>query len=587
MTDFAATAIRPAINKAVDAPPAPHCFYPLNMGRLDAQEIMARRLFRPRHNADAVSLPNPMDWRGEAYGADRNMRMLIQGFGMLRGLVGAFDDYADKAEIAEYFMGFFRDWLAAHEGEAPVMQESRMPSDYSRYDMAVGFRAATLAFFLSRARFFGIALSDGDHAALGALTDWHIAYLTNENNISDNNHGIYELHGLMALAKAAATPDNPRDAEAQFALRQMEKLIRSQFDDHGIHKEHSPSYHFMATDKFDEAVSSGWYAGSEVIPARILQAKAQFAWLLDPAGKHICVGDSAGRRPGFPLAPRGGEKTGLIVPPTSASGYFIARSCENTPLAEASMACLFGAYHSKTHKHRDCLSLEWFDKGKKIICDSGKYGYFSDKYRMYFLSARAHNSVEAEGFDTLKQTPYGVAQGGAEILAPDICALRAEISFPSFSHARHVYMRAGKWLIVLDDAEYAEKTALTQWFHLDRHYLPVSISGERLAFRHAESGDALIARRLAEGEARLHIGDESLMQGFISETGGEYAPAPAVGFTAQAARASFATIWAFSERDEEDATEFIAAHGNAPPPAAKNNAQGMKARLSSLLNFTV
>ena len=60
---------------------------------------------------------------------------------------------------------------------------------------------------------------------------------------------------------------------------------------------------------------------------------------------------------------------------------------------------LTASHRLEAHKHSDCLSLIWQERGESLSVDSGKYGYERDRMRGYFLSTRAHNTVEVDSRD--------------------------------------------------------------------------------------------------------------------------------------------------------------------------------------------
>ncbi|TOE66099.1 hypothetical protein CGJ38_24230, partial [Vibrio parahaemolyticus] len=72
----------------------------------------------------------------------------------------------------------------------------------------------------------------------------------------------------------------------------MEELIFSQFTREGIHKEHSPHYHFYATDTALSIIKTGWYSSSKTIEDIVLLADRNKCWMVDPLKRPVCVGDS-------------------------------------------------------------------------------------------------------------------------------------------------------------------------------------------------------------------------------------------------------------------------------------------------------
>ena len=63
------------------------------------------------------------------------------------------------------------------------------------------------------------------------------------------------------------------------------------------------------------------------------------------------------------------------------------------------------------HGHADALNVEWMWKNQLFFTDTGRYTYEEGKWRRYFKSTRAHNTVTVDGLD---QTPYLFTQQWGE-----------------------------------------------------------------------------------------------------------------------------------------------------------------------------
>ena len=172
------------------------------------------------------------------------------------------------------------------------------------------------------------------------------------------------------------------------------------------------------------------------------------------------------------------------------SGYFIARdrwpaSAEDAP--SCSYLAQTAAFHSRTHRHADDLSMIWYDRGSDILVDSGRYGYigktekgsdlwnegfwYSNPYRMYCETTRAHNTVEIDGRDNPRRgvAAYGSAIGRWGTADGGVVFCETEVKlFKSIRFARVLVFVPGQWLLVFDwlhdnlDATHDYR----QWFHL-------------------------------------------------------------------------------------------------------------------------
>ena len=522
-------------------------------GRLIAEQ----RLFHPRRDADQQELAFPLDWEAPDRAADRNWRMQLQGFTMLHPLMNVFDELEAKGEALDYFFDVLSDWWARYSDDPVDIVTSRMPDSYAWYDMSVGFRALTIAFFAERIAWNEIELDPKRRDLLASAITKHREHLRRPEVFYPNNHGIFQIHGLMGLTRASDDADSKSD-DTHYASEMMANLMESQFDANGVHREHSPHYHIFVLRTFDLLMLSAWYESSPELRQRLEKAHSVTKWLVDPEKRPACIGDSIPTVQDLEF-PNGGNGS-LQTSSFHDSGYAIVRSPWNTPPKEATYLFLTGAYYSKTHKHRDCLSFEWYDRGRKRLSDSGKYGYNNDRYRTYVLSNRAHNTVEIEGFDMLKMSPYGSAIKRVEEHSDGVTQLEAQLRFKAFTHTRNLYLSPGRWLIVDDQLSFTRRRGTTQWNHLALGSTLTSVGHGRMVFQ-AKDGLDLVVTNLTGATAEVLHGDTEKWQGFISEGDNHIEPGYAVGFTTLDKETRITTALSLDQENEYPALAFAASLG--------------------------
>ncbi|WP_445157483.1 heparinase II/III domain-containing protein [Halomonas sp. E14] len=530
-----------------------HRIFPPGEYEGTCKDIVKNRVFKPRKDCDAVHLNFPIDWEATEKKEDRNWRMQLQGWTFFHPIMNFFDTYDDKNELVSYFLDVFCDWYSAYGNDPSDTTTTRMPSSYAWYDMSVGFRALILAFFKNRTDVYELKLSEKEELLLLKLAEKHVANLTTEATFSLNNHGVFQIQGLMGLLHTFQLGDK---TNYSYAMRKMEDLVQSQFDANGIHLEHSPHYHFYVLATFNAVVKSGWYGESNIIIPRLQKAEEAKKWLVDPLKRPLCFGDSIlteQKTVEFPQA--SGD---YLLSDFSSSGYAIIRSPWDEAPGKASMLSLSAAYHSKSHKHRDCMSFEWFDHGKKIICDSGKYGYRSDKYRNYFLSSRAHNSVEIEGFDILKIKPYGSAVKAVEAQESGIFKITAGIEYPAIKFTRELYFKPGAWVVVKDNLDFAREREFTQWFHFNKDYSIKKATGSHVWLLGEKDNQVYIDCLNQKVQPEIYYGDEDEMQGFLCEKDYQYTPSIALGFSGNAKKSIVTTVLSLGKEKREEALDFVA-----------------------------
>jgi pimeloyl-ACP methyl ester carboxylesterase len=492
-----------------------------------AVNLVSRRLLKPGRGREDFSLPVEIWWEAEERSEDRNWRMQLQGWAMFHPILSVFDGSDQKDRIVAYFFGVARSWWRQYGADPVVVASGPMPSSYAWYDMSVGFRALVLAFFADRISAHDLGISAEERELLDALAAKHIASLEAEETFSLNSHGILQSHGLMALAQTFPGLGDAERAKHR-ALEMMVAVLDDQFDSNGLHREHSPDYHFYVLKTFEAVAKSGWYDSSEIAHI-IAKARSMNKWLVDPAKRPVCIGDSILTEQDAVEFPDSGDE--VILSQFDDSGYAVLRSGWAVPAKSAAMVFLMGAFHSKTHKHRDCLSFEWFDRGRRLLCDGGKYGYRDDKYRRYCLAGKAHNSVEIEGFDILKMKPYGSAIIEPVSLGDGVYRLSGAFNYAAISHKRHLYVTPGEWIVVIDELKYARARNSVQWFHLHSDFQLVSSAGRSVVAKDRRGQFVYLDCLDANAACGMHLGDVDRMQGFISEKDNEMTPALTVGFS--------------------------------------------------------
>ncbi|SFJ97727.1 Heparinase II/III N-terminus [Desulfomicrobium apsheronum] len=539
-----------------------HCFlhriFPIEFYE-DTEKLVNDRVFKPRKDSEPLLLTFPLDWESKERVVDRNWRMQLQGWTFLHPIMNIFDNYKKKDDILDFFFDAITDWWRFYGQDPEDIVTTRMPKSYAWYDMSVGFRALAITFFINRITCWQMKISKERSKLLEEVAVKHIRHLLKPIVFSMNNHGLFQSHGLVGLLKTSPHLSESLDSDLEYAIGLVEQLIISQFSDLGVHLEHSPHYHFYALNTLQAQIDSGWYHDRPRIITIAANANNNSKWLLDPFKRPVCVGDSiltVQKDIEFPNTHHGK----YIHSKISHSGYSVVRSGWGECPEISSMLFFTGAYHSKSHKHRDCLSFDWFDRGARIICDSGKYGYKSDVYRNYFLSTRAHNSVEIEGFDILTIKPYGSIVENPKEIKQGLFYLKGTLDYPAVKHCREIYFKPGNWVLIKDSLSFARARGFKQWFHLNKGYCLENIMKNFACFRDGNGTKFLIECLDKELNVELHYGDSDNMQGFICEKDYQFMPSFAVGFSGQGKKKEVFTILSLSKNAHDNAKKFLSSN---------------------------
>lgn len=421
----------------------------------------------------------PFDWSADP-NTDRNWRFRINALEHLDAYFHGLARTGDPRYYAIIEQAVF-DWI-----DYNLVRDGR--NDFKWYDMSAGIRAARLASLY----YHGISrgeLDEGELRLLLAAMDMHVEALKNPRYLNPGNHGLFQMNGLAAICHVARVLRSCDEA-GPYARRAFQHLAEAQFTPEGMHAEHSSQYHPWAIRMIEEMLSFGYLGGIDT--SFLDAAKANTIHWFYPDGEMHLLGDSGelhacrirNIHPYVEFLCAGGE-AGVAPAETFSwlpqSGYAIARSSWDVkPLSGQSFLFLNAAFHSQAHRHADDLSILWYDAGRPILVDSGKYTYDVDEWREYVKSTRAHNTVEVDESD-FSMSPgdaYGSALKGYS-RAGDAVLMIAEVAHrrPRVHQRRLVAFVPGKMLVVIDamDGGWREHV-YRQWFHFHES-LQVALDG--------------------------------------------------------------------------------------------------------------
>lgn len=354
-----------------------------NYRQKNVQRTIDQFLFRPRRDSSEHRITCPIDFQASGPKGDRNWQMQFHGWAFFKPMVNVFDDLkeANQRKVLSLFLRAARDWWDTFSLDRDDVVPERVPDTYVWYDMSVALRALYVAFFWNRINFHRLEIEPEERDLVVRLAAKHRRNLGNPTTFSLNNHGIWQAHALMMLNLVFGFEESGF-RRSSLPVKMMGQLVANQFDSNGIHREHSPHYHFFALRAFEQATSTGLYPRR--LTKRLRAATDVGKWLVDPLKRPVLVGDSLLTVQSHVDFPQSGGRE-PVVSDLRKSGIAIVRSNWSQQPQASGMVYFMNAFHSTVHKHRDCLSFEWFDRGRRLVVDGGKYGYSKDKFRHHLL----------------------------------------------------------------------------------------------------------------------------------------------------------------------------------------------------------
>lgn len=280
----------------------------------------------------------------------------------------------------------------------------------------IALRAETLINYILVTSDAGLLPNDFKKTLVKHL-ELHIDYLCDPNLYAYNhNHGVFQDRALIYLACFLNT--SKKQELIELAKSRLKVQHDYAFTEEMVSVENSYDYHIIALRLFREIAQLLNWIGDEygkTLLDDFDKATKYLAYLLKPDGYAPMIGDSKlhrvskaeARTLGGPLQYavtrcREGEKPSENAAVFPKSGYMASRQYwarEDSFTGKKRMTdalwCMFkSGYVSMNHKHADDLSFMMHCKGHDVFVDTGVFSYsFSSKYRNYFISALAHNTV--------------------------------------------------------------------------------------------------------------------------------------------------------------------------------------------------
>lgn len=526
-------------------------------GLTAAAEATLVGVYHPHRHVEEYRFSIPMDWSDDPF-KDRSWRARLQSFNIIDPLLLEYEGTGDSRYLSAA-LEIVLDWNRHHVEEG-------LASSLAWADGPTGIRSAKIGWLYSQL----VSQKDWQYSereinSLRELALLHIGkVVSGEIELRMTNHGLFQVNGLMVLCSAFEFAEICDDVD-EFVRVNLPSILRAQYSAAGVHLEHSPNYHSFATSKLAFFEESGLYEEFPIIRETRARALEVMYWLVDPSGNMWAIGDTFATAPRDAVIAQGdacelvGRLDRKCVQVWSQDGYVSIRSPADVPVEDASGLFFQASFHSNVHKHLDDLSFEWFERGERILIDSGPIGYRVSKMRRYVLSTRAHNTIEIdnENFSRNNDYAYGGAVKGVENYGTHV-EVRGEVVHPDLGalHSRELYYQPGSWLAVRDTVDSVSARKFVQWFHLAPSAEFVSRADGEVRFR---TGKGEVIFRGDHGcPSTLVKGDyEPRIQGWYSPSSGTVEPNYALGFVCMMGEDGVRTVTTVISLDET-AQEFAA-----------------------------
>ncbi|MBR5272985.1 MAG: alginate lyase family protein [Clostridia bacterium] len=415
----------------------------------------------------------------------------------------------------------------------------------------IALRAETLIYYILVTSEAGLLSNDFRKTILKHL-ELHIDYLCDPDLYAYNhNHGVFQDRALIYLAWFF--DGSKKQKLIDLAKKRLMVQYNYAFSEEMISVENSYDYHIIALRLFREIANLLNWIGDEygkTLLNNFDKATKYLAYLLKPDGYAPMIGDSKlhrvskaeARTLGGPLLyavtrSREGEKPTEKAAVFPKSGYMASRqywaredSFTGKKRMTDAMWCMFkSGYTSMNHKHADDLSFMMHCKGHDVFVDTGVFSYsFASKYRNYFISALAHNTVIVDNhsypvspshFNTTGFFAHNVSNGFYNY------AGGFNNAYSGVEIDRHFYS-FDETIILFDNIRSDDTHTYSQLFHLGENMSIVSVSDTEVLLKIADTDyHVLITQHLGNTTLSQYYGENKECKfGIISNKMNTLAP---------------------------------------------------------------
>ncbi len=321
----------------------------------------------------------PIQWTNIP-GKDNSWNLYFQGMRWLLKYINS----NDREKVLTAF-AVINDWIIQH-ARYPI---SDTPFAYN--DHAVSNRLGVLVQTYRKFKEMKMDQPEFEYRLNLSILSHVFLMASLEKYSSHNNHGIIMDNALIRGLKVL--PEfKERDKLIQFAFQRMFEVYYYSFTSEGIHKEHSPCYHYQFANTLNRALQLAQELKVKVPPdIKVIDSLAQdYIGYIIWENMYPHVGDCARNR--LVRTPASKVNHNNYVKVFSESGWlFINDTLSGIRLVSQSNI------HSKVHYQEQETSFLLNLNEYELIIDPGLYSYTASPFTTYMRQAKAHNVLIVNG----------------------------------------------------------------------------------------------------------------------------------------------------------------------------------------------
>ena len=457
-----------------------------------AEEIAAARAGNFQFGGAAVTVKTPFDWTTDPVGSASFRGRLHD----LRWLDVLLYDYRnnDRVKSLRQAKRIAVDWVKQNPRSNPS-------TDRTWFDKVVGDRAAYLAYITRASQCERLINAKLAREMLSSLVT-HGSFLRDSAGYTDTNRGLFMDLGLVQIGKQLRFLADAGKWRKRGEKRFARTVKANTFKSEGFWNEHSTTYQFLTIGAIQRYLAIPGIDNGDVAD-RLASMIKTAGWLVLPDKRWLQAGNSYLEKASKLGRESAKEAEGLRLLNHSGLGFVRRGKHYLSVLAD---------FHSSTHKHSDELSFDLYDRGERIVSDSGMYSKDPGPYFEFQQSAKAHSTVVIDGQDFSRDATDAYGSGLSAGAQGDgwyvIEASNPLVAAQGVSHTRLYLYKPGNALLVADQIrseqqhDYRRHLQLGQGLKLnplpDR--LELSKGSDPVATVFTESTDPNEDRRYVKGE---------------------------------------------------------------------------------------
>lgn len=340
-----------------------------------------------KDNLDPVKINGSIDWDYRHPQNSRTYQVYLHSLNIVKDFVQMYLKTDDKNYIKEA-RKIINDWYNKNS--------DYKINNFAWNEHAASYRVNNIIYFQEHSEKTKLP-----QKIFNEIITKHVDFLNDDQNYRDNNHGIMMDNSLLVASFYLENKEKQELITSKVYYR-LNYSIKRDFSYKGLHLENSPEYHRLVLTLLNRSKRI-LKELNKPFPSDVLDilenAKRITSIFIKPNRQYPLVGDT-----GTIIDKKIPKKFVDFI--DYEAGLSIFNNKNNDKISDSTWFLFKSGYQSKTHKHKDDLSMNLYMDGMDIFIDSGKYNYEKENpIREKVVSPEGHSTIYIEGKDYKLTSP--------------------------------------------------------------------------------------------------------------------------------------------------------------------------------------